>query len=206
MALRPVIVFDLDHTLISPIIRRLSVNGEPRPLKEFNLARHQRSYPNIEPDMRITNMEMPWLPGKPTAEVDIYVRSWAHRVLAMARERYGRVGIWTFSRSPYAIPIVRNLLGMGVGDLEFLYTWDNPPPGWKGIGKPLDVIIANHGGPAFMVEDTPENCVDNPDNCMIISRDDCGHCSAPCLGGEHCRTSNSEIRRLAWLADSLSRP
>jgi len=228
--LRPLVVFDLDHTLITPTIRELygigrrpglaravreAINvGQPYPdSASISTTNIVDGVPSAAPDMRVINSPLTWLPQNasglhPHGTFDIYMRPWTRRLLLLARERGYRIGIWTFSGSKYARPIVEKVLGLGPADLEFLYTYDNPPPGWtrKTDGKPLEYIVQHHGGPAVIVEDTPQNCLEDPEQCLIVSRHDCLECppdSACARDGSNCATTDNIVRRLRNLVESV---
>lgn len=196
---QPVVVFDLDHTLITPEIRRI------RGLKSSWIP--DSIIPeSVTPDLRITNSILDWLPEAPVADIDVYVRPWAREMLTTAQQRYGRVGIWTFGAYAYARTVLELTLGIDESDLEFFYTKDRPPPGYLGgvdasAGKPLDVIVANHGGPAIIVEDTPGNCIENMDFCLIVPRENCLFCRGPCE--QPCATTKYMVGRMVALGDSV---
>lgn len=102
-----------------------------------------------------------------------YRRPYLEKFIKFCAKHFEYIGLWTHGDALWLKKFIQNILPRGT-KLLFTYSYsDSEYLGRRKI-KPLKKVYTNFGHlginehNTIMIEDTIENCVDNPKNCIIV--------------------------------------
>lgn len=138
------IIFDIDNTL-------------------FDSVEYSEYKSSLEPDHRLIHGGIKY---------KLYARPFLKEFIKFCQKKFKHIAFWTHADGMWLDKFLKNILKV---DIPFLFKYDISNATYLKDGskiKPLSKVFLEfpkfNKNNTIIIEDTPENCVENMENCIIV--------------------------------------